>query len=317
MSLASAAAQRSRVRPPHASGTTLVRLGVLATLLSCGPGPEGPPGIQTRVRVDRTAARVGDAVGVTIEVDTPEGFRLERPAPPPRDESFETESLESLEPVSSARGLEHRLLWVLRPRSVGEHHLPELAIPLVYPDGRIQPLPVGGTPLEVLSVRAELPERETYFDLRAAPDVRLSGLAKALLGLTAAGIAGLVGWIVRSARRREDEPEVESGASLARAALETLERELAEPDPRRLATGISVTLSGYAGARHGMETRSATADELCSSLEPEFSLLVLEAERWRFERRAERTAVLEVARNAHDYLSRLASERRESGGVAP
>ncbi|MFQ5697879.1 MAG: hypothetical protein ACE5IL_06280 [Myxococcota bacterium] len=268
------------------------------------------------MRVDRTVARVGDAVGVTIEVDTPEGFRLERPAAPARNDAFETDRLESLEPISSAAGLEHRLLWVLRPRSVGEQHLPELQIPLVYPDGRVQPLPVGGAPLEVRSVGAELPEQKTFFDLRPAPEPRLSTLAKGLLAGGAAGLAGLVAWIAWSARKRPQEPETDTGPSLARAALEALERDLAEPEPRRLATRVSAALAEYAGTRHGIETRAATADELGSKLEPELSKLLREAERWRFERHTERTAVLEVAREAHAYLTRLASGQEQARGLA-
>ena len=113
-------------------------------LLACADEQASFEGIQTRLFVDRTEAQVGDAIGVTIEIETPEGFRLEKPAPPPPDERFLTESLEPLEPLEVPGGTQHRLLWTVRARSVGEHRLPHVDVPLVFPDGRTQALPVGG-----------------------------------------------------------------------------------------------------------------------------------------------------------------------------
>ena len=86
-------------------------------------------GIHTRIYVDRTEARVGDLLGVTVEVDTPEGFAVEAPDAPPSDEHFVTDRVERLRPVEIPGGVRHRILWSLRPRTVGDHRLPELSVP--------------------------------------------------------------------------------------------------------------------------------------------------------------------------------------------
>ena len=49
-------------------------LALLLALVGCEQPTAAIPGLQTRVYIDRTEARVGDAIGVTIEIETPEGF---------------------------------------------------------------------------------------------------------------------------------------------------------------------------------------------------------------------------------------------------
>jgi len=81
------------------------------------------------------------------------------------------------------------VLWTLRAKLVGEQSLPSLQIPLVHPEGRIEPLPVGGVPFAVVSVSAELPEREVFFDLRDPPPPQAPWTAYYLGGASAASSA--------------------------------------------------------------------------------------------------------------------------------
>ena len=68
--------------------------------LACSE-PEAPRvGIETRVFVDRAEARVGDPIGVTIEIDTPPGFAIEPPSAPPPNAGFATDAVEALDLLS-------------------------------------------------------------------------------------------------------------------------------------------------------------------------------------------------------------------------
>jgi hypothetical protein len=56
---------------------------LLLVAFGCTESTPDLRGIQTRIYVDRTEARVGDLLGVTVEIDTPEGFAVEAPASRP------------------------------------------------------------------------------------------------------------------------------------------------------------------------------------------------------------------------------------------
>jgi hypothetical protein len=268
---------------------------------ACAAEERGVPGIQTRVFVDRTEARVGDAVGVTIEIETPPGFRLDRPAPPAPDERFLTESLEPLEPLDVPGGRRHRLVWTVRARSVGEHRLPHVDVPLVFPDGRTKALPVGGVPLPVRSVRDELPDQETYFDIRPPPEVA-SRLTWVLIAAGAGGFGALLALVLFLVRRSGEAEPAPSGEALAREAIEAIEAALAEPDPRALAAGVATALYAYAGRRFEVETISAVPDELEARVDATLVDLLRGLDRARFGPDSARRRVLETASSARAYL---------------
>ena len=234
---------------------------LVVLLAACTPEVEPMRGLQVRLHLDRAQARVGDRVGVTVEIDTPPGFSVGRPDPPPSGGAFTTESIEPTESVELEGGLRHRVLWTLRAKLVGEQSLPSLLVPLVHPEGRIEPLPVGGVPFEVVSVRAELPEREVFFDLRDPPPAQgprgpyyIGGATLAILAL----LVGAVWW-----RRRHGvlgaapDPRI-----LARDALAALQAadEISELRPR--ADRFSETLRAYACQRWSLPGEGVTPSEL-------------------------------------------------------
>jgi hypothetical protein len=270
-------------------------------LLACADHEASLEGIQTRLFVDRTEAQVGDAIGVTIEIETPEGFRLEKPAPPPPDERFLTESLEPLEPLEVPGGTQHRLLWTVRARSVGEHRLPHVDVPLVFPDGRTQPLPVGGVPLPVRSVSDELPERDAYFDIRPPPDPS-SGPVWVLIAAGVGGLGALLALSFVVARRRGAVEPPPSQEVLAREAIEAIETALAEPEPRALASGVGQALYAFAAGCFEIDTASAVPEDLETHVDARLVELLRDLDRARFGPALRRESVLETARTARAYL---------------
>jgi hypothetical protein len=289
---------------------------VCTVLLACAGEEPSLQGIQTRLFVDRTEARVGDAVGVTIEIETPEGFRLEKPAPPAPNERFLTESLEPLEPLEVPGGTQHRLLWTLRARSVGEHRLPNVDVPLVFPDGRTEPLPVGGVPLPVRSVRDELPERDAYFDIRPPPDPT-SGPIWALIAAGVGGLGALLVLTFAVARRRGAVEPPPSEEMLAREAIEAIEAALAESEPRALASSVGLALYAFAGGCFEIETASAVPEDLETRVDARLVELLRELDRARFGPGLPRESVLETARTARAYLRSTVpgAERGPTGGA--
>jgi hypothetical protein len=278
---------------------------VLAAGLACSEEAMREPGIATRVFVDRTEARVGDPIGVTVEVETPLGFGLEKPAPPPPDERFLTEGVELLDPLLVPQGTRHRLLWTLRARRVGEERIPELELPLVRPDGEVLPLPVGGTPLLVRSVSADLPPRGTFFDVRPPPIEERGPLWIPLAGGTAA-LAGLAAaWLWR--RRRARVPAGPDVAGLLREAATALERALAEPDARRLAEALRAALLRFAGLRFEIDTSARTAGELSGEVDAALVEWLSGLEHARFRPRPERDEVLAIGREARAWVGGVGS----------
>src|SRR5262249_36012447 len=158
---------------------------------------------------------------VTVEVETPDGYTIQQPVAPGAD-AFESDGLELIPPVAVPGVLRHHLLWKVRAREVGDHALPWLDVPVVRPDGAVQPLRVGGVPLAVRSVVTELPAREAVFDIRAAPPDRPTPLWVWGLWALALGLGWLVfrGLRARARRARERAGRV---AAAGRAALARLD----------------------------------------------------------------------------------------------
>ncbi|MBW2280033.1 MAG: hypothetical protein JRG76_00415 [Deltaproteobacteria bacterium] len=254
---------------------------------ACAPETEPVRGLQVRLHLDRAQARVGDRIGVTVEIDTPAGFSVARPDPPGHD-VFLTESIEQGESLELAGGLRHRVLWTLRAKQVGEQSLPSLFVPLVHPDGRIEPLPVAGVPFSVLSVRAELPEQEVFFDLREAPPVRGPRAPWIAGGAIAAIVASLVA-AVWWRRHHGVLGEAADPRLLATAALEAMADARAIADPRLRADGFAQALHDYVRARWSLEIEGVTPAELGEPVAPPLIEVLrgLDAERFAAEARAE------------------------------
>ncbi len=240
-------------------------------LAACTAEVEPVRGLQVRVHLDRAQARVGDPLGVTIEIDTPPGFSVGRPDPPASAGAFITESIELADRVELEGGLRHRVLWTLRAKLVGEQSLPSLQLPLVHPEGRIEPLPVAGVPFAVVSVSAELPEREVFFDLRDPPPPQAPRTAYYFGGASAAILALLLGAVWW--RRRHGvlgappDPRI-----LAREALEALRDADEIPDLRPRADRFSSVLRGYVAQRWSVAGEGVTP----SDLEPPISDALVE-----------------------------------------
>ena len=278
---------------------------LFGVMISCGSEPAPIRGIETRVFVDTTDARVGDPVGVTVEIETPEGYAIETPAAPPSDERFFTERIETLDSMGIPGGVRHRLLWTLRARSVGEHPLPKLEIPLVSPDGRIQPLPVGGVPLPVGSVRAELPEREVFFDIRPPPTIEEGpGWIWIATGIGFAGL--LLGGLLYRRKHPLDSAEPKPPDAIAREALAKLDAALAETDSRRLAREVDSVLRTFTERCWAVSGDAWTPDELPERVDTEVVRALRDLEANRFAREPIRDSVLVTVQHLHAYLSHVA-----------
>jgi hypothetical protein len=265
-------------------------------------------GIETRVYVDRTEARVGDPVGVTVEIETPERFTVESPASPPADAQFFTERVERLEPIGIAGGVRHRVLWSLRARTVGDHALPKLSIPLVWPDGRIQRLAVGGIPLPVRSVRTELPDRDIYFDIQpppSPPERRGWGWLVAGGSIVAAGV-GLLLYRRRTIDRTEASP---GPGPLARQTLAGIDAALTENDLRASAVRLITLLGTFVRRRWGIEGNTWTPEELPPEVDAPVAAALREFEAARFTSVPQRQQVLDAVAPLRTYLADVSRNR--------
>lgn len=302
----------------RASGLGLgLGLGLLLACACTERAPDPIAGLEARVSLDRTGARVGDAIGVTIEIDAPTGFVVGRPGPQPGDDRFYTDSIELLDPMPLAGGARHHIAWTLRARRVGNHRLPVLDVPLVRPDGEVQTLSVGALPLPVLSVREELAPREAYFDIRAPPAPRRT-LSWGALAVAGGGVlAALALLAVQYGRTREPEADPDV-ASIAREAVLRLDAAFEEPDPRRLAAGLQAALRDLvAGRRRGIPP-GWTPDDLPDEVDGELRSLLARLERLRFRASPAREDAVELGRAARVRVSALEREhehQREHAGA--
>jgi hypothetical protein len=278
-----------------------VLLAAVALGVACGEPAAPRLGIETRVFVDRAEARVGDPVGVTVEIDTPPGFAIEPPSAPPPNAGFATSQVEMLEPVPIEGGLRHRVLWTLLARDVGEHQLPELRVPLVHPDGRIQPLPAGGTPLAVRSVGAEFPGREAFFDIREAP-VAAPSRAPFLVGAGVVAVLALLGAIVVRHRREVAAHAGPSPSALAHRTLAALDGVADQSDVRALAADIQAPVWRFVEARWDVPAVTSTPGELPTRVDTELAEVLQTLERARFVREPSLTDATDARERAVSFL---------------
>ena len=272
-----------------------------ALLAACGSEPPPLQGIQTRVFVDRSNARVGDPIGVTIEITTPPGYAIEAPDAPELSHGFSTQALETLASRATAQGLRHRVLWTLRARDLGDHVLPELAIPLIEPDGSRLTVRAGGLPLPVRSVRGELPEREVYFDIREPPPLEASRVPL-LVGGALLTVALLLGSLVVRHRRDLAANAGLDPLALARQTLAQLELAAAWPDPRGFATHAQRAIWSFVEGRWRVPSAAATPDELPEGVDPGLGEVLASLEHTRFAPRPERAHVQAASERARAFL---------------
>jgi hypothetical protein len=287
----------------------VIRLAALALALAAlACQREVPPlGLGARVTLDRSETHVGEPIGVTVEVDTPEGYAVQTP-PAPSGGPFASDSVELVEPIAVPGGLRHHLLWIVRAREVGDQSLPWIEIPLVRPDGNVQSLRVGGMPLPVLSVRAELPERAAMFDIQAAPPLRPTPLwvwAAALAG-AAVAVSGF-----RALRRRARAADAHAGriASAGQTALAALEGAESDSDPRSFAQRVRLALLGFVATCWNVNVQVVTPAELPAEVDGEIAQLLGGLDAVRFARRPERAALSNVAERARERVRHVANLR--------
>ncbi|HTO69034.1 MAG TPA: hypothetical protein VMR31_04165 [Myxococcota bacterium] len=276
-------------------------------VLACGRGEPPSLGIGARVTLDRSETRVGDPVGVTVEIETPPGYSVQAP-PPPAGGPFASESLQLVPPIEVPGGLRHHVLWIVRAREVGDQALPWLDVPLVRPDGSVQPLHVGGVPLEVRSVKAELPERAAVFDIRMAPPQKPLPLWVWLAGaaLLALGWAG-----ARAVRARARAVELRAAqlAAAGRAALDALDGVEREPDARKRAARVRAALLGFVAGRWRIETHAATPAELPADVDGEIVRILAGLDAARFGAAPVAGAIAGLAERARERVRHVAELR--------
>jgi hypothetical protein len=275
--------------------------------LACRDAITVESGIGARVTLDRSEAQVGDPIGVTIEVETPAGFTLQTP-PAPGEGAFASDSVRLVEPISTPSGLRHHLLWVVRAREVGDQTLPWLEIPLVRPDGAVQPLRVGGVPLAVRSVRADLPAREAVFDIRAAPPVEPTPLWVWALGAAGLGLALLA---FRALRRRALllQAVTTKIADAGRAALAELTEAERDGDARSFAERVRAALLLFVAGVWSVDTTSATPAELPSAVDRELVRILQQLELARFAKRPAIAPLTPLASQARERVRHVANLR--------
>lgn len=285
-----------------------VALALAAALaVACGDAAPVEPGIGARVTLDRSEARVGDPIGVTVEIETPPGFALQT-APAPSDGPFASDSVTAIAPIVTPAGLRHHLLWIVRAREVGDLTLPWLEIPLVRPDGAVQPLRVGGVPLAVRSVRADLPAREAVFDIRTAPPVEPTPL-----WVWALGVAGLALGIlaVRAIRRRAQTLRAATTKleDAGRAAITRLAEAEQDADARAFAERVRDALLVFVAGVWSVDTSSATPAELPTAVDRELVNILSALELARFAPRPARAPLSPLASLARERVRHVANLR--------
>jgi hypothetical protein len=282
-------------------------LPLVLCALACSRAEVKPLGVGARVTLDRSETRVGDPVGVTVEIETPPGFSVQPPATPSGG-AFASDSVELLPPRPVPGGLRHDLLWTVRAREIGDQLLPWLEVPLVRPDGVAQSLRVGGVPLPVRSVRSALAKQEALFDIRdAPPDPPPPPWVFALAALCLALLALAVQLLRRRARLAEQ--RATALVRIARETLGALDGAETESDAREFAGRVRRALVLFIAACWRVDTRSATPGELPSDVDAELIAILRQMEAARFAPRPVLPPIVGLAELARERVRHVAKLR--------
>jgi len=240
--------------------------------------PAAPIGVRGAVILEPPRVAVGQVVQGEIAVVTPPEHWISPPEPPQVPGFWVLETRPPAVEREAGRWI-HRIALRLRGREVGPSAWPAMRLAVEGPDGEVGSVEIPERPLEVVSVRQELPEREKPFGF-ASPPGALGGQGPLAL-LVAAGAGALatlatLGGVVllrrrRAAGRREAAEAAPAPLSAWRAARGELEASLAalSADPRAGAERAALALRRYAQGRWGAPVRAATTPEL-ESLRPPY-----------------------------------------------
>jgi len=240
-----------------------------------GTGPEAPVGVRGAVILEPPRVAVGQVVQAEIAVVTPPQHWVSPPEPPQVPGFWVLEARPLAVEREAGRWI-HRIAVRLRGREVGPSAWPAMRLAVEGPDGEVGSVEIPERPLEVVSVRRELPEREEPFGLVPPPrgGGRLGLLVAAGAGAlaTLATLGGVVLWRRRrGARQRAAVEAVPAPLAAWREARGELEASLAAvvSNPRAGAERAALALRRYAQGRWGAPVRASTTPEL-ESLRPPY-----------------------------------------------
>ena len=224
----------------------------------------------------------------------------------PGASAFASDAVQLVAPIAVPGGLRHHLLWTVRAREVGDQLLPWIDVPVVRPDGAVQPLRIGGVPLAVLSVADDVPAREAVFDIRAAPPQKPTPL---WVWAAAAGGLALVALALRALRRRAKRAEERAGrvASAGREALAQLDGVEADGDPKSFAARVRGALLEFVARIWQVETTSATPGELPAEVDGEIVRLLGGLDAARFAPRPALEPLVPLAEHARERVRHVAN----------
>jgi hypothetical protein len=201
----------------------------LALGVACGDEP-APPAAPTAPRaklvLEPAEVGIGGVARVELAVVTPPDHHARPFETPPEVPGFWLLDAEALPVEKYPERWLHRTRIRIRAREVGRFVWPEGSVAIESPDGELATLPVGALPLEVTSVRPELPDRLTPFGARSlpAPGAGASrwgaGAGGAVLALAGVALVALARRRLRRRPRTDPRPLPPSETPWVRAARE-------------------------------------------------------------------------------------------------
>jgi len=250
----------------------------LALAVACGDEP-APPAAPTAPRaklvLEPAEIGIGGVARVELAVVTPPDHHARPFETPPEVPGFWLLDAEALPVEKHAERWLHRTRIRIRAREVGRFVWPEGSIAIESPDGELVTLPVGALPLEVSSVRPELPDRLTPFGVRSlpAPGAGASrwgtGAAGAVLALAGVALVALARRRLRRRPRPDPRPLPPSEMPWIRAARELRgARASIAGDPLAAAHLVAIALRRYMAGRFGADAVARTTEELDSTPPP-------------------------------------------------
>jgi hypothetical protein len=250
----------------------------LALGVACGDEP-APPAAPTAPRaklvLEPAEVGIGGVARVELAVVTPPDHHARPFETPPEVPGFWLLDAEALPVEKYPERWLHRTRIRIRAREVGRFVWPEGSVAIESPDGELATLPVGALPLEVTSVRPELPDRLTPFGARSlpAPGAGASrwgaGAGGAVLALAGVALVALARRRLRRRPRTDPRPLPPSETPWVRAARELRgARASIAGDPIAAAHLVAIALRRYMAGRFGADAVARTTEELDATPPP-------------------------------------------------